>query len=224
MQGQSPGRCSGAEPPSAQQLSYQRQAKHFTSNTVAHDHLVRLGHMYKRIAAPLPSSSGQQASWLPEHRPRPGSVAADMCLWLPKRHTSPQIRCVIQKLLVHASSKDAQQCCVWAQRNHPTCCPCGTYSWLTSLVLKHTSKQHQGGCNISVLCGMPQASATQSSRVKAMLPPATRGHQHIQWCAQPVGVCRQPKNVQCWPTCLSVCLSIWCLACTLILQAAIHST
>lgn len=87
-----------AGPPSALQLSQQRAAKQATSDTVTHDHRVRLGHMFNRLAAPLSSlSQQQQAPWSPQQQQqqqsppgrlipwaRPGSVAADMCIWLPR--------------------------------------------------------------------------------------------------------------------------------------------
>jgi hypothetical protein len=75
---------------------HHRAAKHATSDTVSHDHLVRLGHMFNRLGAHLSTlSQQQQRPWSPtriQQRKWPGSAAADFCLWLPKKHASQEVR------------------------------------------------------------------------------------------------------------------------------------
>lgn len=71
-----------------------RALKHATSDSVAHDHLVRLEHMFRRVASPSASPYQQQqqrsAQQSPPpqqqqlrgaHRLRPGSVTAGLCPW-----------------------------------------------------------------------------------------------------------------------------------------------
>lgn len=97
-----------------------RAMKQATSDTVTHDHLVRLSHMFRRVAAPSSSSSGgasgrphvmaQQSASHPR-RLRPQSATADLCAWVPRSAGSSEHRWEQQQATGRAF------CCMEARQN-----------------------------------------------------------------------------------------------------------